>query len=144
MSKLELQVAAFGLIFACLIWKSSLSRVAVSFWNESSNVLQWVPAVHKQFMVFVANKVTEIFVRCRVDKWKFVSGFRILPITAIVVWLSTNYMVLNGTDFPLSYLSIFLNLNQSSLLPSWRLEKKRVILSSTCTKFAYIPTRLQA
>ena len=73
--KLELQAAVYGVRLRKQILNEHDATIDKIFhWTDSSTVLQWPQAAHKEQQVFVANRAAEILENSLMYQWRHVKG----------------------------------------------------------------------
>ena len=74
-SRLELQGAVVGLRLAKSTSKDlNLSLSGVTFWTDSTTVLQWIPSRKGRFQTLVASRIGEILDSTASSQWRHVPG----------------------------------------------------------------------
>ena len=75
--KLELQAAVYGVRLRKQILNKHDVRIGkIYHWTDSSTVLQWLQAAHKNQQVFVANRAADILENSSMDQWRHVKGVK--------------------------------------------------------------------
>ena len=73
--RLEMQVAVMAVrLKEQIVKKYEMKVYILSFWSDSTTVLQWIHSSHRKQQVLVANRVAEILDATNASQWKHVSG----------------------------------------------------------------------
>ena len=73
--KLDLQAAVYGVRLRKQILSHNVVKIDKTYhWTNSSTMLQWLQAAHKEQQTFVANRAAEILENSLMDQWRHVKG----------------------------------------------------------------------